>query len=246
MLAVEVCARPPLAMQALGYFDTLWSNRAALGIEYTADFAAFADPRQADYWLYRVLEATGISASEASASGCARTAPACCASAASAALRRLLERRHDLAHAVGGCRWPRLPPRSLPTTSRPSRRPRMQSSTTCTSGAPPPPRVVRLEAPQRDLQQVSPLGKGLPESCTELHSPEARSVSTASASTIAGRRRRPAAAGVEAHAVVRLHQHDVRAVESGAGARAPAARRTRRSATPAAAPRCWRRSGARR
>ena len=32
-----------LRQQAQGYFDTLWSNRAALGIEYTADFAAFAD-----------------------------------------------------------------------------------------------------------------------------------------------------------------------------------------------------------
>ncbi len=61
-LAIEVLREAPLAVQAQGYFDTLWSNRAALGIEYTADFAAFADSRQADYWLYRLLEGAGISA----------------------------------------------------------------------------------------------------------------------------------------------------------------------------------------
>jgi hypothetical protein len=59
-LALEVLRDAPLAAQAQGYFDTLWDNRAALGIEYTADFAAFADSRQADYWLYRLLEGTGF------------------------------------------------------------------------------------------------------------------------------------------------------------------------------------------
>jgi phosphatidylserine/phosphatidylglycerophosphate/cardiolipin synthase-like enzyme len=50
----------PLAQQVLEYFDTLWSNRASLGIEYTADFAAFANPGQSEYWLYRVMEGTGF------------------------------------------------------------------------------------------------------------------------------------------------------------------------------------------
>jgi phosphatidylserine/phosphatidylglycerophosphate/cardiolipin synthase-like enzyme len=59
-LAVTLSADAPLAGQVLGYFDTLWSNRAALGIEYTADFAAFADPSQADYWLCRLLEGAGL------------------------------------------------------------------------------------------------------------------------------------------------------------------------------------------
>jgi phosphatidylserine/phosphatidylglycerophosphate/cardiolipin synthase-like enzyme len=35
---------------------------AAVDTEYTADFAAFADPSQADYWLYRLMEASGASA----------------------------------------------------------------------------------------------------------------------------------------------------------------------------------------
>ncbi len=61
-LAIEVLRDATLAQQAQGYFDTLWSNRAALGIEYTADFAAFADSKQADYWLYRLLEGSGFTA----------------------------------------------------------------------------------------------------------------------------------------------------------------------------------------
>lgn len=59
--AVEVSRSAPLAAQLTGYFDTLWSNRAALGIEYSSDFAVFANPSQADYWLSRVMEATGLS-----------------------------------------------------------------------------------------------------------------------------------------------------------------------------------------
>jgi phosphatidylserine/phosphatidylglycerophosphate/cardiolipin synthase-like enzyme len=61
-VAVEVARATPLAAQLLGYFDTLWGNRAALGIEYSADFAVFADPSQLDYLLGRVMEASGLSA----------------------------------------------------------------------------------------------------------------------------------------------------------------------------------------
>ena len=59
-LAIELAPGSVLAQQAQQYFDTLWANRAALGIEYTADFAAFADPAQSDYWLYRLLEGSGF------------------------------------------------------------------------------------------------------------------------------------------------------------------------------------------
>jgi phosphatidylserine/phosphatidylglycerophosphate/cardiolipin synthase-like enzyme len=59
-LAIALTRAAALAQQTLGYFDTLWSNRAALGIEYTADFASFADPSQADYWLCRLLEGAGL------------------------------------------------------------------------------------------------------------------------------------------------------------------------------------------
>jgi phosphatidylserine/phosphatidylglycerophosphate/cardiolipin synthase-like enzyme len=46
---------------AVDYFETLWGNRASLGIEYTADFGYYSDPSQLHYWLYRVMEATGLS-----------------------------------------------------------------------------------------------------------------------------------------------------------------------------------------
>ena len=58
-VAVEVARSSALANQTLEYFDTLWSNRAPLGIEYTADFSVYADPGQGHYWLYRFMEATG-------------------------------------------------------------------------------------------------------------------------------------------------------------------------------------------
>jgi hypothetical protein len=59
-LAIEVGRGSPLALQTLEYFETLWSNRASLGVEYTADFAVYADPGQGHYWLYRFLEGTGM------------------------------------------------------------------------------------------------------------------------------------------------------------------------------------------
>ena len=59
-VAIEVARGAPLASQTLEYFDTLWSNRASLGIEYTADFAAYADPGQGHYWFYRFLESSGM------------------------------------------------------------------------------------------------------------------------------------------------------------------------------------------
>jgi phosphatidylserine/phosphatidylglycerophosphate/cardiolipin synthase-like enzyme len=60
-VAVEVPRSSALATQLLGYFDTLWGNRAALGIEYSADYAVYADPSQAQYWLGRFMEASGMS-----------------------------------------------------------------------------------------------------------------------------------------------------------------------------------------
>jgi hypothetical protein len=58
-IAVDMTGAAPLAVQARQYFDTLWNNRAGAGIEYTADFALYADPAQSHYWLYRFLEGTG-------------------------------------------------------------------------------------------------------------------------------------------------------------------------------------------
>jgi phosphatidylserine/phosphatidylglycerophosphate/cardiolipin synthase-like enzyme len=60
-VAVDLPRGSQLAVQMLDYFDVLWSNRAGLGVEYTADFDVYADPAQSHYWLYRFMEATGLS-----------------------------------------------------------------------------------------------------------------------------------------------------------------------------------------
>jgi HKD family nuclease len=60
-LAIELPRGARMAQQAIDYFETLWSNRAGLGIEYTADFGYYADPSQLHYWLYRFMEGSGVS-----------------------------------------------------------------------------------------------------------------------------------------------------------------------------------------
>jgi len=57
---IETPRSSALATQVTEYFQTLWSNRARLGIEYTADFGVYADPAPSRYWTYRMLEATGL------------------------------------------------------------------------------------------------------------------------------------------------------------------------------------------
>jgi phosphatidylserine/phosphatidylglycerophosphate/cardiolipin synthase-like enzyme len=60
-LAVDLPDDAPLATQVRDYFETLWSNRAPLGIEYTTDYGFYADPAPSHYWLYRFMESTGLS-----------------------------------------------------------------------------------------------------------------------------------------------------------------------------------------
>lgn len=60
-LAVDLPRDAPLAHQVREYFETLWTNRAPLGIEYTTDYGFYADPASSHYWLYRVMESTGLS-----------------------------------------------------------------------------------------------------------------------------------------------------------------------------------------
>ncbi len=61
-LAVEISSSSSLAAEVSRWFDTLWDNRAPAGIEYTTDFGTYADPSQVSYWVYRFMEATGMSA----------------------------------------------------------------------------------------------------------------------------------------------------------------------------------------
>jgi len=60
-LAVEAVGSTALVQEFERWFETLWSNRAPAGIEYSADFGTFADPAQSSYWAYRIMEATGLS-----------------------------------------------------------------------------------------------------------------------------------------------------------------------------------------
>ncbi len=59
-LALELTRDAPLAESSRDYFETLWTNQGTPGTEYTADFAVFSDPSQADYWLCRLLEGAGL------------------------------------------------------------------------------------------------------------------------------------------------------------------------------------------
>jgi CBS domain-containing protein len=43
------------------WFETFWDNRPGAGVEYTADTDVYADPSQGRYWLYRLMERSGLS-----------------------------------------------------------------------------------------------------------------------------------------------------------------------------------------
>ena len=60
-LAIDAERSSRLAADYERWFETLWNNRGPTGVEYTADFATFADPAQSSYWAYRIMEATGLS-----------------------------------------------------------------------------------------------------------------------------------------------------------------------------------------
>jgi phosphatidylserine/phosphatidylglycerophosphate/cardiolipin synthase-like enzyme len=57
----DLPAGAPAATDALSWFDALWNNRAAGGVEYSSDVDVYADASQIDYWKYRILEASGAS-----------------------------------------------------------------------------------------------------------------------------------------------------------------------------------------
>jgi hypothetical protein len=59
-LAGASTANSELAASVADWFETLWSNRPGAS-EYTADAAVWAEPSQGRYWLYRLMEASGLS-----------------------------------------------------------------------------------------------------------------------------------------------------------------------------------------
>jgi phosphatidylserine/phosphatidylglycerophosphate/cardiolipin synthase-like enzyme len=60
-LAASVPLDSAIAAQVTAWFDSLWTNRGPPELEYTAEFGAYADPAQGTYWLYRIMESTGLS-----------------------------------------------------------------------------------------------------------------------------------------------------------------------------------------
>jgi phosphatidylserine/phosphatidylglycerophosphate/cardiolipin synthase-like enzyme len=60
-VAVETPTSGALAGEISQWFETLWSNRAPAGVEYSADAEVYADPSQGRYWLYRWMEGSGLS-----------------------------------------------------------------------------------------------------------------------------------------------------------------------------------------
>jgi phospholipase D-like protein len=60
-VAASVPLNAEIATQITTWFDSLWTNHGPPELEYTAEFGAYADPSQGSYWLYRIMEATGLS-----------------------------------------------------------------------------------------------------------------------------------------------------------------------------------------
>jgi phosphatidylserine/phosphatidylglycerophosphate/cardiolipin synthase-like enzyme len=64
-LEANVAASVPLNAEistAIGaWYEELWTNRGSPELEYTAEFGAYADPAQGTYWLYRLMETSGLS-----------------------------------------------------------------------------------------------------------------------------------------------------------------------------------------
>jgi len=60
-IAASVPLNAEIASQIGTWFDSLWTNHGPPELEYTAEFGTYADPSQSTYWLYRLMEATGLS-----------------------------------------------------------------------------------------------------------------------------------------------------------------------------------------
>jgi hypothetical protein len=59
-VALDAPANSELAGSVSAWFERLWSNRPGAS-EYTADAGVWAEPSQGRYWIYRFMEATGLS-----------------------------------------------------------------------------------------------------------------------------------------------------------------------------------------
>jgi len=60
-VAASVPLNAEIATQISAWFNALWTNHGPPELEYSAEFGAYANPSQGSYWLYRLMEATGLS-----------------------------------------------------------------------------------------------------------------------------------------------------------------------------------------
>jgi len=60
-VGVSVPPNSQLAASIAAWYEMIWTNRGPPDLEYTSEFGAYADPSQGTYWLYRFMEATGLS-----------------------------------------------------------------------------------------------------------------------------------------------------------------------------------------
>lgn len=60
-VAVSVPPNSEVAAAIANWFEMIWSNKGPPDLEYTSDLGTYADPNQGTYWLYRLMEATGMS-----------------------------------------------------------------------------------------------------------------------------------------------------------------------------------------
>ena len=59
-VGVSVPPGSELATSINSWFEMIWTNKGPPDLEYSAEFGAYADPAQGTYWLYRLMEMSGL------------------------------------------------------------------------------------------------------------------------------------------------------------------------------------------
>ena len=60
-VAVSVPLNAEIATAISAWFEMLWTNRGPPDLEYTTELGTYVDASQGTYWLYRIMEGTGLS-----------------------------------------------------------------------------------------------------------------------------------------------------------------------------------------
>jgi phosphatidylserine/phosphatidylglycerophosphate/cardiolipin synthase-like enzyme len=60
-VAVSVPLNAEIATAISAWYEALWTNRGPPDLEYTTELGVYVDASQGRYWLYRIMEGTGLS-----------------------------------------------------------------------------------------------------------------------------------------------------------------------------------------